>query len=189
MKFAAASPGWSRGGTQRARLGRVRQVCRFTIFSISSMFRITATFLTLTMLLVCALFEVGAAADGPMAQASSPAALGWRGSAEPVQSGFPATSRGGPFIFEPNVGQTDPKVQFLSRGRDFALFLTRDEMVLGLSRSDAARQAVVRMTLHGADPRLSVTGLEKLPGTVNYIMGDDRARWRTDVPTYARVKY
>src|SRR5687767_3199694 len=35
--------------------------------------------------------------------------------------------------FEPNVGQTDPRVRFLSRGSGYALFLTADRAVLSLS--------------------------------------------------------
>jgi hypothetical protein len=37
-----------------------------------------------------------------------------------------------PLSFEPNQGQTDPQVKFLSRGRGYGLFLTGDEAVLSL---------------------------------------------------------
>ncbi|HMD83519.1 MAG TPA: SBBP repeat-containing protein [Terriglobia bacterium] len=40
-----------------------------------------------------------------------------------------------PLRFEANRGQTDPSVSFLSRGRGYALFLTRREAVLTLSKS------------------------------------------------------
>jgi len=40
-----------------------------------------------------------------------------------------------PLSFEANRGQTDPSVNFLSRGRGYALFLTRREAVLTLSKS------------------------------------------------------
>lgn len=39
-----------------------------------------------------------------------------------------------PLIFEANEGQTDPQVKFVSRGRGYTLFLTADEMVLGLTK-------------------------------------------------------
>ena len=32
-------------------------------------------------------------------------------------------------------------------------------------------------------------GVEELPGKVNYFIGNDRARWRSDVPTYSQVQY
>ena len=37
-----------------------------------------------------------------------------------------------PLFFEPNRGQTDPKVKFLARGSGYGLFLTADEAVLEL---------------------------------------------------------
>src|SRR5215471_1019847 len=37
-----------------------------------------------------------------------------------------------PLAFEPNTGQTDPQVKFLSRGNGYTLFLTKDEAVLAL---------------------------------------------------------
>ena len=34
-----------------------------------------------------------------------------------------------------------------------------------------------------------MTGLDELPGKANYFIGNDPKKWRTDVPTYAKVKY
>ena len=45
------------------------------------------------------------------------------------------------------------------------------------------------MTLAGANPKATVTGLDELPGKSNYFIGNDPAKWRTNVPTYAKVKY
>jgi len=94
-----------------------------------------------------------------------------------------------PLIFEANEGQTDPKVKFVSRGRGYTLFLTPGEMVLGLTKPQEARATVVRMKLLGANRQSSVAGVEELPGKANYFIGNDPARWRTNIPTYARVKY
>jgi len=93
-----------------------------------------------------------------------------------------------PASFELNAGQTDAAVKFLARGRGYALFLTQDEAVLALTKGPG-EAAVVRMSLVGARPPPRVTGLEKLPGIVNYFVGNDPASWRTSIPTYARVKY
>jgi hypothetical protein len=47
---------------------------------------------------------------------------------------------------------------------------------------------VVRMRLvGGAAPQTA--GLDKLPGVSNYFIGNDPARWRTDIPHYARIRY
>ena len=45
------------------------------------------------------------------------------------------------------------------------------------------------MSLAGANPRAKVSGLEELPGKSNYFIGNDPKKWRTNVATYARVKY
>jgi len=41
----------------------------------------------------------------------------------------------------------------------------------------------------GADQAAKVVGLEELPGKSNYFIGNDPKKWRTDVPTYSKVKY
>ena len=120
-----------------------------------------------------------------------------------------------PLSFEANHGQTDARVKFLSRTSGYSLFLTGDEAVLTLSGkkpqgfvsghrfSDAASGSrkgvpsaadpttgkVLRMKLRNANPAAKVTGLDQLAGTSNYFIGNDPAKWRTNVPTYAKVKY
>jgi hypothetical protein len=103
-----------------------------------------------------------------------------------------------PLSFEPNQGQTGDKVQFLSRGQGYALFLTPGEAVLELQKSnrktiDAASAfptpSVLRMTLLGANAKAAVSGEQRLPGTSNYFIGNDSSTWHTSVPTYKRVAY
>ena len=112
-----------------------------------------------------------------------------------------------PLAFESNRGQTDARVKFLSRTGRYTLFLTGDEAVLAFSgkKADphkakiadslqsgmAAPKAggVLRMRLRNANPAAKVTGLDELAGTSNYFIGNDAAKWRTNVPTYAKVKY
>ena len=116
-----------------------------------------------------------------------------------------------PLSFEANQGQTDTQVKFLSRGRGYAMFLTRRaETVLVLRRPSPKQDSrhptgllaaskpkpepvtppvVVRMKLDGANATPQVEGLEELSGKANYFIGNDPAKWRTNVPTYARVQY
>jgi hypothetical protein len=47
----------------------------------------------------------------------------------------------------------------------------------------------VRLKLVGANLRAKVVGLDPLPGRSNYFLGNDPKKWRTNVPTYAKVKY
>src|SRR5215468_5313099 len=53
-----------------------------------------------------------------------------------------------PLAFEPNRGQADASVRFLSRGAGYALFLTSDEAILAL-RGAADDVSLLRMTLAG----------------------------------------
>ena len=113
-----------------------------------------------------------------------------------------------PMSFELNAGQADARVRFFSRGRGYSLFLTGSDAVLTLQsggKSTATRelgklppsslprsqseQTSLRMAVLGANPKAKTVGLEKLPGIANYYIGNDPSKWRTNVPTYARVEY
>jgi uncharacterized repeat protein (TIGR01451 family) len=45
------------------------------------------------------------------------------------------------------------------------------------------------MRLLGSNPDPQMTALDQLPGRSNYLIGNDRKKWRTDVPHYSRVLY
>ena len=49
--------------------------------------------------------------------------------------------------------------------------------------------AVLRMKLVGANPSPRVAGADELPGKSNYFIGNDPKKWRTNVATYAKVRY
>lgn len=114
-----------------------------------------------------------------------------------------------PLSFEANLGQTDPSVQFLSRGQGYSLFLTPTEAVLSLRKTDSALRfkpsklpssnpvrpaktstvGVLRMQLEGTQAKAQAEGLDQLPGKTHYLRGKDPKAWRTGIPSYARVKY
>jgi hypothetical protein len=122
-----------------------------------------------------------------------------------------------PLAFEANVGQVrnqaeregEPRVQFLSRGDGYTLFLTANEAVLALGRENSrggsqelkdkygtlvARHSalvtdVLRLKLARANSKPCVSGLDELPGQTNYFLGSNPKNWLTEVPSYASVKY
>ena len=57
------------------------------------------------------------------------------------------------------------------------------------SKLEACASGVLRMRLLGANPAAKVTGQRELPGKANYLTGNDPKKWRTSVPTYAKVHY
>src|SRR5438876_1216297 len=110
-----------------------------------------------------------------------------------------------PLSFETNRGQTDPQVKFLSRGPHHMLFLTSDEAVMVFMTPEPsakgepamvkpekrarATPTALRMRFADANPQARVQGQEELPGKANYFTGNDPTKWRTNVPTYAKVRY
>src|SRR5438309_900804 len=94
-----------------------------------------------------------------------------------------------PLYFEANQGQSDPQVRFLARGGGHTVFLTPTEAVLVLTKQDPSLQTVLRMTFMGASPQAQIMGQREVAGKANYFLGNDPAKWRTNVPTYAAVRY
>jgi uncharacterized protein (TIGR03437 family) len=96
-----------------------------------------------------------------------------------------------PLSFEPNQGQLDSTVQFLSRGSGYALFLTPGKVVLNLERQtpEAAPVDTLRMSLIGANPKANAVGLAQQAGVVSYFIGNDPKQWRSGIPTYGKVAY
>src|SRR5229473_2064814 len=64
---------------------------------------------------------------------------------------------------------------------------------LGAGPAEATTESttggVLRMKLRSANAAAKVTGTDELTGTNNYFIGNDPAKWRSNVPTYAKVKY
>ncbi len=127
----------------------------------------------------------------------------------PTKQAVTATMMGMPLQFEANHGQVDSQVKFLARGSGYTLFLTPTESVMVLQQREARaettqipvngapasikpasfKQAVVRMSLEGANPSPAIEGVEPLPGIVNYFIGNEPDKWQTNIPTYAKVQY
>ena len=117
-----------------------------------------------------------------------------------------------PLSFEANRGQADGSVDFLARGAGYALFLKPTEAVFVLRNEDRVdkhslrtgartpaaspqpatrnpQSKVLRMKVVGADASAAAVGENELAGKANYLVGDDPSKWRTDLPTYAGVRY
>ena len=107
-----------------------------------------------------------------------------------------------PLSFVSNQGQTDRSVNFLARGKGYSLFLTStaatfvmrnqssakvDDRAPGVTTSNSS--AVLRMKIVGGNANAEVKGTDELAGKVNYFVGNDPTKWRTNVPTFSRVQY
>jgi hypothetical protein len=111
-----------------------------------------------------------------------------------------------PLTFEANHGQTDPQVEFLSHGKGYTAFLTAGELVLSLRPTGSAttpgiggapiaknakqiQNTTLQFRLVGAAQTPLAVGEDPQPGKVNYFIGNDPAKWHTNVQSYARVRY
>lgn len=88
-----------------------------------------------------------------------------------------------PLVFEPAARG----VAFRARGEGSTLSLTAREATLALRPRHAKRAALMRMELVGARSGARLRPSRRLPGIVNEFLGSDPARWRTNIPTYARL--
>lgn len=157
-----------------------------------------------------------AAAVVPMVLGLLAAASHAGAGAMPAQPSLEPRQLAMPRFFEPNLGQAAPQVGYLSRGLSSDLILTGDAALVALhrrpriaspslqrgdSRSEprvasndktpgltaSSRPAVFRIRLLDTDPVTHLEGLEPREGRVNYLIGNNPAKWRTNVPTYDGV--
>jgi uncharacterized repeat protein (TIGR01451 family) len=88
-----------------------------------------------------------------------------------------------PLSFEPGASAN----QFLVRGHGYRMLLTASQA--SIAGDGHVREKILSMKLAGANIDAKAQALGPLPGKRNYLIGDDPARWRVNVPTYARVRY
>lgn len=83
----------------------------------------------------------------------------------------------------PRIGGrgADPASSFARRTGSTSSFIAH--------RSSFAPSAFLRMRLVGTQAARPAAGQQVLPGQVSYFLGSDPQKWRTGVPTYARVEY
>jgi hypothetical protein len=96
--------------------------------------------------------------------------------------------------FEPNHGQADQKVDFISHGPGYSFLLSAKEADLQLIAAGAVphaqiRKNTLRMELLGANPHAHADGRELQAGKSNYFIGNNPDFWRTDILRYGRVEY
>ena len=100
-----------------------------------------------------------------------------------------------PLSFVPNLGQSDAVVRYQAHGMSGTLFFEDDAVALSLPKTGRAGQtedqtrSVVRLRFDGVDNARRVVNAERLPGIVNYFIGNQPSRWLTGLPTYAGIVY
>jgi hypothetical protein len=92
-----------------------------------------------------------------------------------------------PLSFVPNAGQLDTRVRYTAQSGGGGFYFTKREAVFSLATK--TRGLVLRLAFRGANPRPAITSQAARSGTVNYLIGNDPARWHTNLPTYGEIVY
>ena len=87
--------------------------------------------------------------------------------------------------FEANDGQLeDERTQYFARLQGYIVTLDSQ----GASLYPSGNGARTRLQLEGVNLGAELAGEELLPGRVSYFVGRNQANWRSDIPTFARVR-
>jgi hypothetical protein len=98
--------------------------------------------------------------------------------------------------------QTGSRIEFITRGSGYALFLSPTDALFALRRkkekqpflkpshiSPPSPVNVLRMKLVGTNVQSRAVGVAQFPGRGNYFIGPDPQQGRTDIPMYSKVEY
>ncbi len=107
-----------------------------------------------------------------------------------------------PLYFIQNHGQLDKKVKYYEKASGSAMYFTKEGVYISLIKQESKkvtkkdakpeRQTEAKLIklffLKGAlNPEIVAEG--RLEGKVNYFIGNDSKKWKTDIPTYSSVLY
>ena len=122
-----------------------------------------------------------------------------------------------PMSFTKNIGQTDSRVSFSAPGKNCTLFFTKSGTTILLHREKQSASVklinpitpdteilpasmhqqkdekeyesfAVKVNFHGANPNPQISGENELSGKSNYFIGADSTQWKTDVPSYGKIR-
>jgi hypothetical protein len=98
-----------------------------------------------------------------------------------------------PLTFEPNRGQADRGVRYLSHSGGQALLLEPDAAILMLREPSPERKdrkvARLKIRFAGASSEAELEPLDEQEGKSNYLLGNRPENWHTQIPNYSRVEY
>ncbi len=124
----------------------------------------------------------------------SQTAYDWDGIREPMAGATPIAASVAspmahlPMMFERNDGQFSTGIDFVARGPGYLMAVKPGELLMSL-RNGKKESTVVRSRLAGTNDGIKATGESKMECRMSYFVGDDPSKWRTEVPTFAKVRY
>ncbi|MCB9077389.1 MAG: hypothetical protein H6631_07345 [Anaerolineaceae bacterium] len=100
-----------------------------------------------------------------------------------------------PLAFVPQERFLDTPAGFSVRSSAGTLFFTQAGMILSLpyypARTNQSPLLVetLRIQFEGANPYLTIEGIDPLAGSLNDFTGNDPTQWQTNLPTFAGIAY
>jgi Beta-propeller repeat len=89
-----------------------------------------------------------------------------------------------PLSFQPGTGSTVNGFDYLTRTQQGSIYLSYHGAALALNGVSQP----LRLQMLGARP-VDPVARERLPGVVNDLRGDDPRAWKTNIPTFERIRY
>jgi hypothetical protein len=93
-----------------------------------------------------------------------------------------------PLSFVPNEGQTDEAVRYYAQGAGYGFFFTQKGATLSFADGKRGGHAL-GLDFLGANPDATLEAQKRLSGEVNYLVGDDAAKWQQGLPTHGQLLY
>ncbi len=98
-----------------------------------------------------------------------------------------------PLSFIKNDGQKDPSILYFEQGTGHITSFTKDGISFTLSKMAKVKDAkqtpeVVTLTPLNASP-FTIEAIDKREGKINYLIGNDSKKWKTNIPTYGAILY
>ena len=97
-----------------------------------------------------------------------------------VAPGFSATL---PLFFFSNTGPTDQSVEYIVQTPDLSARFRRGAAIFQVD----GQQIGVRFG--GANPDVTIRGLEPLAAKINFFLGNNHGAWKKDIPSYSKILY
>lgn len=110
-----------------------------------------------------------------------------------------------PVCFVENQGQADSSIKFYTQGQGTQVSFTSDGIYSHIIQRKVTHNSkhkiihevpqihekllVLKKKFVGANTQCEIVGEDPLPGTVNYLLGDDTTRWKTGIRTYRQIRY
>jgi hypothetical protein len=94
-----------------------------------------------------------------------------------------------PILFEANLGQSQAEYKYLTHEQGMGIALARDRVSLFVPAASGAPSQPLTLRFVGHSRKVRLEPLEQQRGHVNYLVGRDPARWRTQIPTFSKIRY